>query len=179
MTDVPPAIPRPANERDRLAALLRPGILDTPPEERFDRIVRLATRLSRVPFSFISLIDAKTQWIKAREGACPLPSSRERSFCGHTILTNKMMIVPDAGQDPRFAREKRRSDELLRNVLPDHIADELLRTGGVKPQRHERICVLFCDFSDFTGAATVARRGGPRDRCLLHGGRRDHGPVPG
>ena len=229
MTEASPAIPRPANEPERLAALRRLGVLNTPPEERFDRIVRLATRLFRVPFSYISLVEDQTQWIKARDGACPLPSSRDRSFCGHTILTNKTMIVPDTEQDPRFARhplvagepyvrfyagrpleverdccvgslcimdreprrltetelelleqlgdlvehelrlvntvhlqerllvsqedlaqEKLKSDELLRNVLPDHIADELRRTGGVKATRHLQVCVLFCNFTDFT-----------------------------
>jgi GAF domain-containing protein len=49
-------------------------------------------------------VDDQTQWIKSREGACKLPSSREKSFCGHTILTTKAMIVPDARQDPRFSQ---------------------------------------------------------------------------
>lgn len=95
-------VPRPANEAARLAALHRLGILETPPEERFDRIVRLAARLFRVPFAYISLVDSQTQWIKSQEGACALPSSRERSFCGHTILSSRPMLVPDALQDPRF-----------------------------------------------------------------------------
>ncbi|NBW85663.1 MAG: GAF domain-containing protein [Planctomycetia bacterium] len=104
MNQTVPAIPRPDNESQRLVALRRLGIIGTPPEERFDRIVRLATRLFRVPFSYISFVDDQTQWIKSQEGACELPSSREKSFCGHTILTNQVLIVPDARQDPRFSQ---------------------------------------------------------------------------
>jgi len=76
MSEPSHSIARPSNELQRLDALRRLGILDTPPEERFDRIVRLATQLFRVPFSYISLVDDETQWIKSQEGACELATSR-------------------------------------------------------------------------------------------------------
>jgi GAF domain-containing protein len=128
MKDSVQSIPRPANESQRLDALRRLGILGTPPEERFDRIVRLATRLFRVPFSFVAIVDEQTQWIKSQEGACELSSSRDTSFCGHTILTTKPLIVPDARQDPRF----------LHNPMVE--GDPYIRFYAGQPLEVERGC---------------------------------------
>ena len=130
MNDPVQSIPRPANESQRLDALRRLGILNTPPEERFDRIVRLATRLFRVPFSFIAIVDEQTQWIKSQEGACELSSSRDTSFCGHTILTTKPLIVPDARQDPRF----------LHNPMVE--GDPYIRFYAGQPLEVERGCCV-------------------------------------
>jgi len=132
MNDSVKSIPRPANESQRLDALRRLGILGTPPEERFDRIVRLATRLFRVPFSFITIVDDQTQWIKSQEGACELSPSRDHSFCGYTILTTKALIVPDARQDPRFLHS------------PMVEGDPSIRFYAGRPLEAERGCCVGC-----------------------------------
>lgn len=95
--------PLPANETQRLATLYSLNILDTPREERFDRITRLASRLFDVPIVLVSLIDANRQWFKSCKGLETNETSREISFCAHAILDKSIFIIPDALQDPRFA----------------------------------------------------------------------------
>jgi diguanylate cyclase (GGDEF)-like protein len=97
---IPP--PLPPNEAERLATLRALRILDTPPEERFDRITRIAARLFDVPIVAVSLVDADRQWFKSCQGLAVRETSREISFCGHTILGEGMLVVPDARLDPRF-----------------------------------------------------------------------------
>ncbi len=94
---------RPDNEAARLLALRALNILDTPPEERFDRITRIARRLFDVPMVLVSLIDDKRQWFKSCQGLDAKETSRELSFCGHAILNDAICVVPDALLDPRFA----------------------------------------------------------------------------
>ncbi len=95
--------PLPAREEERLAALRALKILDTPPEERFDRITRIAQRLFDVPIVLLSLVDADRQWFKSRQGLDVTETPREISFCGHAILGSDILVIPDAQQDPRFA----------------------------------------------------------------------------
>jgi diguanylate cyclase (GGDEF)-like protein len=97
---IPP--PLPSNERQRLATLHSLKILDTPPEERFDRVTRLARQLFDVPIALVSLIDADRQWFKSRQGLDACETPRSISFCGHTILQDQPMIVEDACEDERF-----------------------------------------------------------------------------
>lgn len=94
---------RPENEAERLAALQELAILDTPPEERFDRITRIATAAFEVPVALVSLIDDDRQWFKSACGMSAGESPREISFCAHAILEQTVMVVPDALLDPRFA----------------------------------------------------------------------------
>jgi diguanylate cyclase (GGDEF)-like protein len=94
--------PLPPNERQRLATLRSLKILDTPAEERFDRITRLARRLFDVPIASVSLIDTDRQWFKSILGLDSCESPRSTSFCGHTILREEPMVVPDAFEDERF-----------------------------------------------------------------------------
>jgi sigma-B regulation protein RsbU (phosphoserine phosphatase) len=91
------------NEAERLAELRALQILDTPPEERFDRIVSLARRVFDVPIAYIALIDANRQWFKSKIGLKVIQTGRDVSFCGHAILHKGPMIVPDAREDARFA----------------------------------------------------------------------------
>ncbi|MEW6247374.1 MAG: PAS domain S-box protein [Nitrospirota bacterium] len=98
---IPPPIP--PDEAQRLAALHALHILDTPPEERFDRITRLAQRLFDVPIALISLVDASRQWFKSRAGLDVAQTPREISFCGHAILGHEAFVVRDARVDPRFS----------------------------------------------------------------------------
>lgn len=97
------SVPLPSNERERLEALRRHAILDTPPEAAFDRIARLAARLLEVPIALVTFIDAGRQWYKARHGARWQEVGREVSVCAYTILTDGLTIVPDLSRDRRFA----------------------------------------------------------------------------
>jgi diguanylate cyclase (GGDEF)-like protein len=97
---VPPQHPE---EPRRIAALHALNILDTEPEERFDRITRLAQRLFGTQMATVSLIDTDRQWFKSRQGMDDPENSRETSFCAHAILTPETTVVPDATQDERFA----------------------------------------------------------------------------
>lgn len=95
--------PFPSNEPDRLAALRRLGLLDTPPELDFDRLTRLAASLLGVPIALISLIDEKRQWLKSRVGLTLTEIPRDQSFCAHAIAGEDMLVIADASQDPRFS----------------------------------------------------------------------------
>ena len=96
-----PAIPM--DEADRQRALDDLKLIDSPQEERFDRIVQLTQLLFQVPIAYISLIDKDRQWFKSKVGIEANETSRSVSFCGHAILEDKAMVVPDALQDYRFA----------------------------------------------------------------------------
>jgi diguanylate cyclase (GGDEF)-like protein len=93
----------PQDETQRLRALHGLSILDTPPEERFDRFTRLARRLFGVPIALVSLVDSERQWFKSRQGLEATETPREISFCGHAILGTRALVVPDALEDERFA----------------------------------------------------------------------------
>jgi diguanylate cyclase (GGDEF)-like protein len=96
-----PAIPK--DEARRLHALRSLGVLDTPPEERFDRFTRLARRTFKVPIALVSLVDADRQWFKSRQGLEARETPRDISFCGHAILGQQTLVVNDAHEDARFA----------------------------------------------------------------------------
>ncbi len=95
--------PSPMNEEARLAALRRFEILDTPPEAAFDQITRLAAKLLGVPIALISLIDEKRQWFKSRVGLEATETPRADAFCHHALTSDKVLVVPDASIDERFA----------------------------------------------------------------------------
>jgi PAS domain S-box-containing protein len=101
-----PAAPLPANEAQRLEALRALNLLDTPPEERFDRITRLAARILNVPMACVALVDEKRDFFKSRYGFDLVEANREDTFCPYTILENKQMVVPDAKLDTRFANSR-------------------------------------------------------------------------
>ena len=92
----------PQNENDRLRALYRYHILDTPEDPAFDKLTRAAATQLRMPISLISLVDANRQWFKSHFGLETRSTSRDVAFCGHTILESSPLIVPDARRDPRF-----------------------------------------------------------------------------
>jgi GAF domain-containing protein len=96
--------PLPENDGRRLAALQALRLLDTPPEERFDRVVRFAADEFDMPIVLVSLVDEHRQWFKARFGLAACETSREVSFCGHAIAQpDELFVVPDAQADERFA----------------------------------------------------------------------------
>ena len=98
------AYPVPQNETDRLRALRSYKILDTKPEERFDELTQLAAIICGVPMSLITLIDADRQWFKSKVGIELTETPRAQAFCTHAIMQPQMFEVPDAAEDPRFAR---------------------------------------------------------------------------
>lgn len=93
----------PADEQARLQTLRALHVLDTAPEERFDRLTRMAKRLFGVPIALVSLVDDDRQWFKSCIGLDGSEDSREFSFCGHAILGDEVFIVHDALKDERFA----------------------------------------------------------------------------
>lgn len=93
----------PPDEEERRRALHRLAMLDTPGEERFDRITRTAARLFGVPIALVSLVDTNRQWFKSCHGLAVRQTPRGISFCGHAILQDQVLQIPDAHLDPRFA----------------------------------------------------------------------------
>lgn len=93
----------PADEERRLAALHGLSLLDTTPEERFDRITRLASEIAEVPIALVSLVDHNRQWFKSTVGLETRETSREASFCAHSVHSGEPLIVEDALLDERFA----------------------------------------------------------------------------
>lgn len=91
-------------ERDRLAAVRELGLLDTAPEERFDRVVRLAQQLFAVPTAYVSLVDRDRLFYKAQVGLDVSEAPRDTSFCRLTIEQGGTLVVEDAAADPRFAQ---------------------------------------------------------------------------
>jgi PAS domain S-box-containing protein len=93
----------PPNEAERLKALQRYAILDTPAERAFDRITTLAARLLDVPISLVTLIDDQRVWFKSCIGIEGSEVRRDVAFCAQAILQHDVLVVPDTHADPRFA----------------------------------------------------------------------------
>lgn len=93
----------PGNEIGRLRVLHASGLLDSEPEERFDRLTRLARRMFKVKYAFVSLVDQDRNWFKSGnlEGVIELP--RPESICAHAILGGDVLVCEDLSQDARFA----------------------------------------------------------------------------
>lgn len=94
----------PDDEKLRLEKLRALKILDSAPEERLDRLTRMAKRMFGVDISVLSLIDDGRQWFKSKASEMDLPDEtpREISFCGHAILGNEVFVVEDTHDDHRF-----------------------------------------------------------------------------
>ena len=107
MTDLlAPKVPTsliPANEPERLAALYRYDILDTPTEVAFDRVTSLAARLFQMPTVLISLVDESRAWFKSSIGFEGSEVPRDATICSFAVLTDELLIVPDTQLDERFA----------------------------------------------------------------------------
>ncbi len=102
-TDVTKArYPTPLNEFARLNALHDLRILDTPADERFDRIARLAAMHFGTPLARITFVDKDRTWYKACFGVEATESPRELAICAHTVMSNEVLVSCDLAQDPRF-----------------------------------------------------------------------------
>jgi two-component sensor histidine kinase len=98
---IPPALPD--NEKNRLAELKTYAILDSEKEEQYNAITNLACQIFNMPIAIISLMDSERQWFKSKVGIESNETTREMSFCGHTILhPEKTLIVENALEDNRF-----------------------------------------------------------------------------
>jgi phosphoribosyl 1,2-cyclic phosphodiesterase/DNA-binding response OmpR family regulator len=93
----------PPDEAERLLALRELAILDTPSEERFDRVTRLASAALGVPIAMVSLVDQDRQWFKSCRGLNTRETPRDAAFCAHVVHLRTELVVPDALQDDRFA----------------------------------------------------------------------------
>ncbi len=92
----------PFNEAARLASLHSLHILDTSPDERFDRVSRVAKALFQAPAALVSLVDTDRVWYKSRIGVDDEQAGRDASFCGLTILQDEVFVVEDVLADERF-----------------------------------------------------------------------------
>lgn len=96
---IPPATP--SNESARLEALRSLQILDTDAEDDYNRLVDFVARMCEVPICLVSLVDAERQWFKARHGLEVCQTGRDVSLCGHAILEDGILEIPDTHLDAR------------------------------------------------------------------------------
>lgn len=114
------------DEEGRIAALGRLNVLDTAPEEPFEKIVNLVRTILRVPMATVTLVDRDRQWFKAHRGVPAQQTARSVSFCTHTIQQREPLIVEDALLDARFADSPLvRDDPHIRSYagIPLHTPD--------------------------------------------------------
>jgi GAF domain-containing protein len=129
--------PLPHNEAQRLRALRELLILDTPPEERFDRIAAFAAKEFDVPMALVSLVDRDRQWFKSNFGLEDRETPRDTSFCGHAISERDALVVPDALEDPRF----RDNPMVVGKPYIRFYAGCVLRLLDRRPRRFDRLDV--------------------------------------
>jgi excisionase family DNA binding protein len=91
------------NERQRLVALERSGLLDSAPEEAFDRLTWLAAQSLQAPIALLTLLTPTRQWFKSRLGLDIPETPRSWAFCNHTIMQKRVFSVDDLATDARFA----------------------------------------------------------------------------
>lgn len=91
------------DEDERIQSLKELQILDTPAEERFDRITKVAQIMFDVPIALVSLVDTNRQWFKSCAGLTVNETPRSMSFCSHAILKEDVMTINDATKDERFS----------------------------------------------------------------------------
>lgn len=99
----PRKVPVLLNESDRVAAVYRTGLLDTAPEDEFDRLTWLASQILHTPMALITLLTGTRQWFKSHYGTEMTETPRDWAFCSYAILQKNMMVVEDATLDSRFA----------------------------------------------------------------------------
>ena len=89
------------DEAERLHAVRRYDILDTPPDGAYDRITVLAARLFQVPVAIVSIVDSDRIWFKSHHGLGATQIDRTPGLCASAILRNDPYIIPDAAADVR------------------------------------------------------------------------------
>lgn len=92
----------PANETKRLKTLQQTLLLDSEPEERFDRLTKLTQQVLGGEVVLISLIDENRQWFKSKVGLDACETHRNLSFCGHAIHSKEVTVIANTKEDERF-----------------------------------------------------------------------------
>jgi PAS domain S-box-containing protein len=95
-------LPIPENEKERLRALKNFHILDTQPEEEFDRLTKMASIVCGTPISLITLLDEERQWFKSNVGIDISEGPRRDSFCQYALMEDALMEIKDTWEDERF-----------------------------------------------------------------------------
>eukprot|EP00667_Euglena_gracilis_P002263 EG_transcript_2262 len=96
-----PAAPLPANEAERLEALRRTELLDSPAESLFDQLADLAVALTHCSMAAVGLMDEKRLWFKARRGLAGHQMPRDQALCSHVVHTGESLVCSDTLYDPR------------------------------------------------------------------------------
>ena len=114
---IPAAIP--ADEAERLADVLRLGLLDTAPEDAFDRVTRKLARIFDVPIALITFLDTDREFFKSQVGlpddlAAARSMPRAGSICGHVIASNEVLVIEDLARDRRFSNHALLKERQLR-----------------------------------------------------------------
>lgn len=91
----------PRNESERLDALRRYQILDTPPEGAFDHITEVAASLLQVPIAIVSLVDHDRIWFKSHHGLDAQQTGRDPGLCASAIISDEVYYLRDALSDMR------------------------------------------------------------------------------
>lgn len=125
----------PEKETGRLLDLYSLDILDTQPEERFDRITRLAAAFFAAPIALVSLVDRDRQWFKSNQGLPLQETTRDTAVCSHAIEERDILVIPDMAIDPRFSESPLVTEEGLR-----FYAGAILRSA--KRQPLGTLCIL-------------------------------------
>ncbi len=139
------------DEAERQAAIEGLDILDTPPDESFDRIMRLARDLFGAPAAAISFIDRDRLWFKSKAGFAASETAREDAFCDHTIRQAGAFVVCDASLDVRFVDNRFVNDGTHLRFYAGYPLE------GADGQRVGALCIF----------DTVARTFDARDTALL------------
>jgi len=95
--------PLPTDEAARLAAVAASGLLDSAPEDVFDRLAWLAAQVTACPMALVTVLGEDRQWFKSRIGMALPETPRGWAFCNHAIMQEGAFMVEDAEHDPRFA----------------------------------------------------------------------------
>lgn len=95
--------PIPENELERIAAVYKLHLLDTSAEDKFDRLTKAATQIFHVPISTLTIIDTNREWFKSCQGLLATEGERAISFCGHALVEDEILVIPDTLQDERFS----------------------------------------------------------------------------
>lgn len=101
-----------SNEAQRLVSLERSGLVDSAPEESFDRIAWLAAHTLDAPIALLTLLTPTRQFFKARFGLDMVDTPRSTAFCNETILQKDVLAVEDLACDPRFSANPAVTGEL-------------------------------------------------------------------
>ncbi|WP_428970442.1 PAS domain S-box protein [Sphingomonas sp. Xoc002] len=183
-----------SSEDDRVAALRRHDILDTPTDRRFDRIVALVQNVCRVPIALVSLVDADRQWFKAKDGVAVDQTALDTSVCALAIRQRDVFQIDDLAADPRTAGMSLVTGEPHIRfyagaplVTPDGHAlgslcaiDTAPRPGGLEPAQIDALALLAEQVVELIGnseaiesrtqalALEEAQRRLRRDEALYH-----------